>query len=185
MYCFNSRSLVPYLINTLKIFQVGGGGGGILGKDWDPYNIMGDLSWIKAFALLLLLFAFSFISIEFKAPGGSVGVDPSGLNPPFLRLSLSGNYFSISMPLSLLVSLLFPQKLFWFVNPVINILSSSFCCSTRRHLIDLLVRLHAAASRLPGYTILIVATHPGSEDSEEDGDLRDQHQQVVVTIDTT
>ncbi|KAL6313258.1 hypothetical protein AAG906_016667 [Vitis piasezkii] len=59
MCCVNLRFSVPYAINIFKIFQVG-----ILGWDWDPYNIMGDLSWMKVSWLLPLLLVFSFISIE-------------------------------------------------------------------------------------------------------------------------
>ncbi|RVX00144.1 hypothetical protein CK203_026570 [Vitis vinifera] len=47
MCCVNSRFFVLYAINIFKTFQVG-----TLGWDWDPYNIMGDLSWMKVICLL-------------------------------------------------------------------------------------------------------------------------------------
>ena len=196
MSCFNLRLVFPCLINIYKIFNVE-----ILAWEWDPYNIMGDLSWMKVSGLLLLFLAFSFSSIE--------AVLTPSKNPRFVRLCLSGQYFSISMALSLLASLIFPQEIFWVIIPLIILLS--FCSPPR--ILNLLICLHAAASRLPGCSILITATglqiqlvagsqvinegrYPveegacagagagsGSEESEEDRDLEANdlgHHQVVM-----
>ena len=112
------------VINILK-FQVG---------------IMAYLSWMKVSWFLLFLLVFSFISIE-------VPLTPS-VNPWYIRLCLSGEYFSIPMAISLIASLIFPQTLSWYIVPMIMLLH--FCYPW---ILNLLVCLHAMASRVPGYNI--------------------------------
>ncbi|XP_019073957.1 uncharacterized protein LOC109122134 [Vitis vinifera] len=83
MCCVNLRFSVPYAINIFKIFQVG-----ILGWDWDPYNIMGDLSWMKVICFLLLL-GFSFISIE--------GPPTPSINPRFAFMPWPLEFQAVSL----------------------------------------------------------------------------------------
>ncbi|RVW18066.1 hypothetical protein CK203_114286 [Vitis vinifera] len=145
MCCVNLRFSVPYAINIFKIFQVG-----ILGWDWDPYNIMGDLSWMKVICFLLLL-GFSFISIE--------GPPTPSINPRYVRLRLSVEYFSIPMAISLIASLIVPRTLFWYIFYPMIMLQP--CCSP--WLLNLQVCLHAMASRVPGCIFIITATAPPSQ----------------------
>lgn len=87
--------------------------------DWDPYELMSNLTWSKFWLLFTLFLVFSFTS--FKVP----------LTCPIdiwhVRVRVRVGEFSTTLVVLMVTSLLLPQLLFWYTYPIIVLL---FMCSS-------------------------------------------------------
>lgn len=86
---------------------------------WDPYNItiLNQQSiWLNLWILCFFLFVFPLTSIQFPLSCHSRG------NNIIVRVG----YFSVTVFVSTVAALIFPQALFWFAYPLIIILFNPF-----------------------------------------------------------
>ena len=77
--------------------------------DWDPYQVLGQPTWLKACLLALLFLVIPFTSIRLP------------LNTPSdtRHILLQFGEFNPQLTFALICSILFPQALFWYVYPII------------------------------------------------------------------
>ena len=102
MRYFDLRFCIIVLINMAKS-QIGG-------ISWDLFT------WTNLFCFLLILAAFSFVSIEVP-----LTLFTCSFHTLHLRLRFGNRPLSVAV--SFMASLIFPQPLFWYVYPVLLLLS--------------------------------------------------------------
>ncbi|CAK9152284.1 unnamed protein product [Ilex paraguariensis] len=139
MTYFDLRYALPYVINILKS-QVA------MPWDWDSFDIMGHLTWVKFSFVFILFITFSSISIGLP------------LTCPVGYIRVQRQDFSAMFTVSFLVSLLCPQVLFWSIYPIILLL---FACSSCLLNIfrSLLSCIREFLSTVPDLNIFITATN--------------------------
>ncbi|XAR70567.1 hypothetical protein NMG60_11027464 [Bertholletia excelsa] len=81
--------------------------------DWDPFVIIGDLTWMKFWLLFILSVIFSFFSV--KVPLAC----PVNAGYMYVRVG----EFSCTLFVLLVASLLLPQVLFWYFFPIVLLVS--------------------------------------------------------------
>ncbi|KAG8382003.1 hypothetical protein BUALT_Bualt05G0031300 [Buddleja alternifolia] len=126
---------------------------------WDPFDVLGDLTWTKFWFVTILLFIFSFLSIR-------VPIDPQ--NSTILYINVQLQNFSSSLAASFLASLFSPQILFWYIYPVILVLFSfSTCISSMLN--NFVVWMQIVLSNVPGVNLFITTTSnfEGNIESQE------------------
>lgn len=111
MPSFDTRYAILLVVNIMKSQAS-------VPWDWDPYELMGNLTWSKFWFLFILVLIFSFTSIRVALT--------CPIDIWHIRVRLGE--FSTTLVVLLVTSLLLPQLLFWYVYPTIVLLS---LCSSR------------------------------------------------------
>ncbi|KAL4602294.1 hypothetical protein ACB092_10G042500 [Castanea dentata] len=77
--------------------------------DWDPYQTIGQPTWIQASFLSLLFLVFPFTSIKL----------PISTQSATRHILLRFGEFNTQLTVAFIGSILFPQALFWYFYPII------------------------------------------------------------------
>lgn len=111
MWNIDLRYVLVLVINIVKSHAA-------MPWEWDPFKLSSDLSWIKLWLLVILLFFFSFVSVQISSTSlknlGFFKVRIRNLSPSFVACFMA--------------CVLLPQIIFWYVYPLILFM---FSCYTR------------------------------------------------------
>lgn len=166
---FDMRFCVPIIINILKP-----------GDGWDPFDTIDNPTSMKICCFLLISVVFSLTSIVIPALAGT-----SIVMGGYMHLRVAGE-LSVVMALSMVASFTFPQALFWYVYPIIVMVSirygwvlSVFKC--------FLGWLQAMAVRAPVFNIIIMSstatvTHHQPEEEDDDQVMIDSEDGALQAI---
>lgn len=159
MWNFDLRFVFLLIINIVKSHTS-------IPWEWDPFDVVSDLSWMKFWFLTILSFVFSFVSI----------VIPLN-NIVYIQVQVKN--FSPTLLICFLASLFFPQLLFWYVYPIILLFFLCYAC-----IFNMFTRfiswVQTIFSMLPDLNIFITATNrewheEGEVEEFVNGDVGGEH----------